>query len=169
MPVVGEFHRFFWSRHGTAPAPPPVTTRPGYPMWQASVILPSLFGIIGARWDAFLEQVRWWYALYRRIKALPPTSHLVLLTVLRSLEHPAYPAAKQAVRATAITERFNRPESWLEYSRAVKSSPHLAENMYRHLRAMTLVRTEHPALTNPEQNLLVELAYAEYAVRPWKT
>jgi hypothetical protein len=97
MPVVGEFHRFFWTRQGS-PVSVPGVVKPAYPVWQASVILPSLFGIIGARIDACTAQVKWWWTLYQRIKALPPTSHLVLFTVLRGLEHPAYPAAKQAVR-----------------------------------------------------------------------
>jgi hypothetical protein len=43
-----------------------------------------------------------------------------------------------------VTPRFNRPEAWLDYSRAIKASPNLAENTFRHLRAMTLVARTIP-------------------------
>jgi len=165
MPTIGEFHAKYWGRKFNAPPVPRIPQ--AYPGWQGSVILPSLFGVIGARWDAWRAQLRWWWALYRRISGLGALQQQVLLKALTLLESPAYGAAKTAVRATAVTPGFNRPEAWLDYSREVKSEPNRAENMFRHLRAMRLVRDAQPGLSNPDQNLLVELAYHEYAIRPW--
>lgn len=82
------------------------------------------------------------------------------------LHHPAYPFAQDAVRKTATTLGFNRPEAWQGLSRHMKSSPGRAENVFRHLEACRLTReTCGSTLTNPECNLLVELAYHDFALR----
>lgn len=79
-------------------------------------------------------------------------------------QHTAYPAALEAVKKTATTLGFNRPEAWHGLSRQMKSSPGRAENVFRHLNACQLTReTAGSTLTNPDCNLLVELAYHEWA------
>jgi len=162
MPLVGEFHQKYWNISDTN-LPPVHLGRGGYPIWQASVITPSLVGIVGAWLDTKLEQFRWWRALYRRIKVLDRERRAVLLIALETLEHPAYTSAQTAVRQTAVTLGFNRPEAWTELSRQVKGSPGRAENHYRHLLACrkvdTAVRAQGSTLTNPELNLVTELAY----------
>lgn len=79
-------------------------------------------------------------------------------------KHPAYPFALEAVKKTATTLGFNRPEAWQGLSRHMKSSPGRAENVFRHMNACQLTReTAGSTLTNPDCNLLVELAYHEWS------
>lgn len=98
-----------------------------------------------------------------------PTERLrVLRTVITTLDSPLYPVAKRAVRETSQTLGFNRPEAWVPYSRELKSEPARAENVFRHLHCMRLIRDySGVTLSNPEQNLLAELAYHEYGIQPW--
>lgn len=162
MPLVGEFHQKYWNISDTN-LPPVHIGRGGYPIWQASVITPSLLGMLGAWLDTKLEQFRWWRALYRRVTVLDRERRAVLLLTLDTLEMPAYTSAQVAVRQTAVTLGFNRPSAWTELSREVKDSPTRAENNYRHLLACRKVnlatRAQGSTLTNPELNLVTELAY----------
>lgn len=83
----------------------------------------------------------------------------------RMLNHPAYPFAVEAVKKTATTLGFNRPEAWQGLSRHMKASPGRAENVFRHMEACRITReTCGSTLTNPECNLLVELAYHDWVV-----
>lgn len=80
------------------------------------------------------------------------------------IQHPAYPHAIEAVKKTATTLGFNRPEAWQGLSRHMKASPGRAENVFRHMEACRLMReTCGSTLTNPDCNLLVELAYHEFS------
>ena len=90
-----------------------------------------------------------------------------LARTMDALDHAAFPVAKQAVRATAVTLGFNRPEAWVNLSRRIRASQPEAENMYRHMHACVLVRdTALPStLSNPELNLVTELAYQGFAAR----
>jgi hypothetical protein len=82
------------------------------------------------------------------------------------MNHPAYPFAQEAVRKTATTLGFNRPEAWQGLSRHMKASPGRAENVFRHMNACQIVRNTAPStLTNPDCNLLVELAYHDFAMK----
>lgn len=100
-------------------------------------------------------------------KAAEPVEVPMLLTKAASLlNHPAYPVAQAAVRKTATTLGFNRPEAWQGLSRQMKASPGYAENIYRHMQACQWTKAEAPStLTNPDCNLLVELAYHEFGLR----
>jgi hypothetical protein len=166
MPLVGEFHQKYWNLSDTN-LPPVHIGKGGYPVWQASVITPSLLGMIGAWIDSKIALYRWWKPLLRRIAALDREQRAVWLLTLDALEQPAYRAAQTAVRQTATTLGFNRPEAWTELSREVKSSPAKAENNYRHLLAVrkvdTMLREQGSTLTNPELNLTTELAYHGFA------
>jgi len=108
--------------------------------------------------------VRW--AKVRR-KAKPEVKVPEMLGRTASLlAHPAYPKAKEAVEKTAQTLGFNRPEAWQQLSRQMKADPGTAENVYRHLQACQWTKQEAPStLTNPDCNLLVELAYHEWAAK----
>lgn len=171
MPTVGEFHRNYWGRRDSTGTRPVVThgSGGGYPAWQASVIAPSLLGILGAKLDYWRELVRWWLALYRRIHRLDAERRAVLLLTLDRLEHPAYRYAQQAVRETATTLGFNRPEAWKPLSHAMKASPGHAENTFRHMRSYTVLKdalkADGSTMTNPQLHLTTELAYQGFA---WK-
>lgn len=162
MPVVGEFHQKYWNLSDTN-APPVHIGRGGYPIWQASVITPSLFGMVMAWIHHKLDVWRWWKPLFSRVAALSKEQRAVWLLALDSIESPAYGAAQQAVRETATTLGFNRPERWKDLSREVKDSPAKAENNFRHLLAVrktdTFLRAQGSTLSNPELNLATELAY----------
>jgi hypothetical protein len=162
MPLVGEFHQKYWNLSDTN-APPVHIGRGGYPVWQASVITPSLLGMLGAWLDTKLAQWRWWKPVIGRVNRLDSERRAVLLLTLDALEAPAYTAAQTAVRQTAVTLGFNRPSAWTDLSREVKSSPAKAENNYRHLLAVrktdTTLREQGSTLTNPQLNLTTELAY----------
>lgn len=100
----------------------------------------------------------------RAKKVVPQAPQPVMAKVAALRTHPAYPIALKSVAETATTLGFNRPEAWQGLSRQMKSSPGRAENTYRHMRACELVRAQSPStLSNPDCNLLVELAYHEWS------
>lgn len=167
MPTIGTFHTFYWEFSDTNVTPASVGTV-GYPLWQANVIIPSLFGIIGAWIDTWLARLKWWKGFAPRVHRLTPGQRQVLVTTLGLLESPLYPHAKHAVSETAKTLGFNRPEGWREYARMLKDDHGRAENVFRHVRAMQLTeRYANSTLQNPPLNLITELAYHEYAWKPW--
>jgi hypothetical protein len=100
------------------------------------------------------------------VERVPTPLSGVLERVEALRQHPAYPCALEAVQKTATTLGFNRPEAWQGLSRHMKSSAGRAENVFRHLEACRLTREASPStLTNPDCNLLVELAYHEWSRR----
>lgn len=165
MPLVGEFHEKYWNLSDTN-LPPVHLGRGGYPGWQAGSIAPSLFGIIGAWIDARWSLFKWHWRLATRVHRLTTEQKKVLLITLDALESPWYSAAQSAVRKTAVTLGFNRPEAWKQYSHAIKASPGRAENIFRHVRATELARESMTStITNPPLNLVTELAYHGFAVK----
>lgn len=167
MPLIATFHTAYWEHSDT------VTVAVGrmighYPAWQtAAVTLGTLFGGVLPFWERFWDRVAWWWKAQPRCARLDREQRQVLLKTLDALEHPAYPLARLSVRKTATTLGFNRPEAWKELSRELKGSACHAENAFRHLEACRLVRANlvSSTLTNPECNLLVELAYQGFAAR----
>lgn len=165
MPLVGEFHTQYWEFSDTTAAPVHIG-RGGYPVWQASVIVPSLLGMLGAWWDTQWERARWFVRFMRRVHRLDVERRAVLLLTLDRLESPAYAVAQRAVRETARTLGFNRPEAWKNLSRALKDSPGRAENTFRHLEACRRLReASGSTLSNPVQHFTTELAYQGFAER----
>jgi hypothetical protein len=165
VPLVGEFHEKFWNLSDTV-VPPVHIGRGGYPGWQAGSICPSLFGMLGAWIDARWELLKWHWRLAKRVHKLSREQKKVLFITLDLMESDAYVAAQKAVRATAVTLGFNRPEAWKQYSHAIKASPGRAENIFRHIRACELTREAmHSTMTNPPLNLVTELAYHGWAVK----
>lgn len=159
MPSPGLFHTFFFNFSDSNAAPVHVSGG-GYPGWMAGVITPSLFGILGAWIDARWALVKYHWRLIRRVHHLSAESKYVVSKVLDVLEHPNYPTAQKAVRVTATTLGFSRPEAWKGLNRQMKDSPGRAENTFRHLNACELLRTTASStLANWDQNLFVELAY----------
>lgn len=168
MPVVGEFHTKYWENSDTAVTPvgvAPLVRQ--YPAWQRNVVIGSLFGGLAPFFEHAWDRLRWWFKAQPRVAQLDPEARLVLLKTLDALEHPAYPLARAAVRKTATTLGFNRPEAWKDLSRELKASAGHAENAFRHLEACRLTRANliNSTVTNPECNLIVELAYVGFATK----
>lgn len=184
MPTVGIFHTHFWENTGGPSAipsgPPPLWN---FPLWQSAGLHLVIWGVPLPSWTGIQERaravrdaIRHWvherrldaqaWRICRRIRTQPDGDEA--LTVLqRALDSHAYPLAAYAVRKTATTLGFNRPEAWLELSRAMKRDPGSAENQYRHMEAVRLVRVNALAkpVGNPEANLLVEIAYQVFALK----
>lgn len=176
MPVQSWAHQQYWGEAGsTFVPPPPGPSRGGYAGWQAGVVSMGPFGYLAAWWSHWRLWARQRWALVQRIDALPNGKRLVLLDVLQTLESPVYDHAKSAVRLTATTLGFNEPKMWVEYSRAIKSDSRRAENLFRHYRCVDLLQRSWAAtdpstctkLSNPQKDLLAQLAYQEYSRAPW--
>lgn len=156
-------HSFYFNNSSTeaAPTPSPVTVK-HYPAWQPTVMMGSGFGVVIG---LCLEWLRCAYWVIQRFYRLDPEQRAVVLTTMDALNHAAYPIARSAVKKTATTLGFNRPEAWKELSRELKSDPGKAENAFRHLEACRLVRANllESTVTNPELHLITELAYHAFA------
>lgn len=165
MPVGGEFHTFYWENSDTV-VPPVRISKGGYPAWQSAVVLGSGLGGAALYWEAFCDWIGWACRLIRRSHRYDLERRAIVLKALDALEHPSFPTAQKAVRKTAVTLGFNRAESWKDLSREIKSDPGRAENAFRHLEAMRLLRVNNveSTLSNPHQNLIVELAYQGFTV-----
>jgi hypothetical protein len=104
----------------------------------------------------------------RTLARLDPVQQGVIAKAIDALEHPGYHLAEVAVQQTATSPGFQRPEAWRSLSHLLKADQGRAENMYRHVKACEitrqLVRAEGSTLTNPQTNLMVELAYQAYTI-----
>jgi hypothetical protein len=162
------FHRNYWNNTSTAGAPV-VTSyfRPGYPAWQGGVIMGSALGGLQAKWESLRDWCSWGWTIFQRTRALDPQRRAVALCAVKALEHDAYPLAQSAVAKTATTMGFGRPEAWIQLSRELKGSAGNAENAFRHLEACRLTRANLllSTVTNPDMNLIVELAYHGFALK----
>lgn len=158
MPVLSFGHSKFW-RARANPVTPPAPTLSGYPLWQASVISGSVFGMLQVLWDILRDAIRIaWDTRY-----LTPDQRRAVYEVLRIVRLQAWPVAQRAVYDTARLEGFHEPRAWAEVGASLRDRPHWAENTWRHMAAMKLLEDRGCLLPNPERNLLIELAYHEYA------
>lgn len=88
----------------------------------------------------------------------------ILCKTLDLIASPAFPQAQTAVRETACVLGFRDPKMWKGLSHRMKETPDHAENVYRHLHADLRTRElSGTALSRPDVNLLVELAYHGFA------
>ena len=63
MPVISFAHSKFWlARPNPVVEPPP--SFGGYPLWQSSIIVGSLFGVLQAWWDRVKYSYRWYRAAW---------------------------------------------------------------------------------------------------------
>lgn len=164
MPLIGEFHTFYWETSDTSVTPIVATPAGGYPTWQ-SVTIGSGLGGLEPYYESAKDAIAWFWTLFKRSRTLDKGGRAAVLRALDAVQHPAYPLAYAAVKKTATTLAFNRPESWTELSRGLKRDMGSAENTYRHLEACRLLKSNllNSSLTNPQTNLIVELAYQAYA------
>jgi hypothetical protein len=175
LPTIGSFHTFYWENTGGEAPPGGTTNTWGYPHWQrGGVVLGSMFGgltpwmeRLEARIARWWDQSRWIGKTIYRVAKLHGEHRDVFLRVLDALNDRDYLLAQQAVRKTATTLGFNRPGAWKDLGDALKKSPGNAENTFRHLNAVHLLKANaiDRELTNPESHLLIELAYQAFAAR----
>jgi len=165
MPTIGLFHTNYWEFSDTNFPHPSTTVGGGYPAWQAGVITPSLFGIIGAWIDTHWSLLKWHWRLATRVHRLSKESRALTMRVLDAIESPSYPKAQAAVRKTATTLGFMKEPNRSEVIKYMKETEGRIENVYRHLHACrTLQETAGSTLTNYDQNLLTELAYHGFTI-----
>ncbi len=111
-------------------------------------------------WAAFWRD---WWRTGRAFRAEQTMSGWAVRETLRLVQHPAYAAAVAGVVETAHTTGFNRPEAWVKLSHTLHERTDWAENSWRHLNAMMvadrIVRAQGVVVSNPDLNLMVELAY----------
>lgn len=166
MPTILLFHTNYWEFSDTN-VTPTLVTKPGYPGWQASVVTPSLFGIIGAWIDVWMERLRWWRVFAPKVHRLTAERRAVLVHVVDLLGSEEYTSARKAVRATSKILGFNKPDAWTHLKRELKDSPGQAENVMRHLEALRILKRDHAStLTNPIAHLVTELAYDGFTKYP---
>ncbi len=178
MPIGAWAHRQYWVTRSTV-VPPPSSggAEAGYTRWQ-SVPISMNTGLAGL-WDPLVEVAAWvWAVCAGLLGALGMAASLggaklkhkhALRRSVDVMNDPRYTIAVDCVAQTATTLGFRRPQAWSKLSHALKEKPHWAENSWRHLHACKLldeaVRAQGSTLSNPEMNLMVELAYAEYQQR----
>jgi hypothetical protein len=141
-------------------------------MWQSgpnSIVIGAIFGGLTPWCERIWAALVWWLRWGRRLYRLDDEQRLVVQRVVCALDTPHYRVAQTAVRGTATTIGFNRPEAWLHLGRHIKGHPGHAENTYRHLEAFRRVKASIPeigsTLTNPALHLTVELAYQGFAAK----
>ena len=168
MPVQSWAHSHYWAGAPSTVVPPPnnpIDMDAGYPAWQGSVILGSAFGPLGEWIAHHWRRLVWLYRFAQRVDRLPGPDRALVERVIRVTETSAWPVAHAAVKTTATTLGFNRPEAWLPLHRALKENRKENENRFRHLEACRLLRaTAGSTFTNPECHLIVELAYQRYTL-----
>lgn len=185
MPFGALAHNHYWRfDDGVGPSP----LGPGgawmYPMWQTTVLLSSGFGSLQILWERASWAIRWtWRLLWispqdrvwidRHLPAmleLQDERRMVVAHSVCLMQSPAYPIARQAVRATATTIGFNKIKAWKSVGNQLKERADWAENSWRHLEAMRRMDWEcfqqNIKLNNPQKNGIVELAYQGYALKP---
>lgn len=171
MPTIGVFHRHFWAQRANG-----AVAAGAAPPWQ----YPAVQSVTGARamaWTGVLPWglIRWAFARiwfwripdrYLVQEALDAEQRAVVDRVIAVMRSPRWADARVRVRACATTPKFHRPEQWTEYSRAVRADGSQAQNIWRHVRIVQELRAADPMLSNPDANLLAEIAYHGFAYGP---
>lgn len=104
-------------------------------------------------------------AVDQRLAALDAERRAVVERSLALVESPQYAVARNAVRETATSIGFDRPEAWKDLARHMKADNGRTQNVYRHLKAMRILReTAGSTFTNPDANFLTELAYQGFSL-----
>ena len=165
MPVQSWAHAAYWRRKNNTPAlvGPSIAS---YPAWQSAVFVGSIVGacqywferlVFACRW----ARVAWGWA--HPSKGLTTDQRRAIVQAARVVDSPAWALAQQAVAATAKADKMNERQEWMKIGEALRGQQALgvAENMWRHMHAYWALY--HEPLTNPDRNLLIELAYHEFA------
>ena len=169
MPVIGEFHGFFWK--SKAGAPPVVAQRSPwmYPQWQSVVNTMSMaIWWVPIEWTPLKRWlVRCWSLIATLWRVQPWTQTgeqlAVMNRVIGLVGDPAFLSARAQVRACAQLASFQQPAEWLEFGRALKGDKGQAQNVFRHLWAVRELQKVAP-VPNHDAHLLIELAYHGFQV-----
>ena len=97
-PTFLSFHTHYWEFSDTSVTPIAVSVG-GYPVWQASVITPSLLGILGAWIDTRWVQVKWYGSRLRQLMRLSPRGKQAIVAVLDALLWVPEPRLSYAIGA----------------------------------------------------------------------
>lgn len=169
MPVQSWGHSQYWTATDTSAAPVvPTSGQPGYPLWQGGVVvLPSLFGGIAAHAGIWWDRLKTAYRLANRLLGMSQEQQAVVWLCLETVDGQPYQVARMAVRRTATTLGFNRPEAWADLKAELKRDAGNCENTFRHLHTVNVLRQNlvGSTLSNPQAHLLVELAYQGFALK----
>lgn len=169
MPVQSWGHSQYWTTTSTAVAPVVNTSgQPGYPLWQAGVIvLPSLFGAVSAWAGIWRQRLRLMWRFAGHMLGMNAEQQAVVWRCIEAVDSPRYGVARNSVKRTATTLGFNRPEAWSDLKAELKRDPGNAENTFRHLHTVNVLRQNlvGSTLSNPDAHLLVELAYHGYSMK----
>jgi hypothetical protein len=160
VPVLSLAHSKFWRQRANPVVPALPFVIHGYPAWQASVI-GFLVGGLQAYWERFVYAFRWFRWAWRC--PLSVDQQRALTQAIAVVQSPAWRDAQAVVFDTSRAEGFHDYNVWNHVSEALAQDIGWAENMWRHMRAMLAHRQAHPTLDNPTRNLLIELAYHEFA------
>jgi hypothetical protein len=164
MPIQSWAHSKFWRAKANIPVVRPPSLG-GYPHWQAGVLMGSLLGAC----QYWYERARYVLAWAVVAWSWSPDQARAMAAALDCVSLEAWTAARESVRQTAQTIGFNEPQHISHLGQLLKAGGlGMAENHWRHLLAVTLLGglTTRDPLTNPEKNLLIELAYWDYARTP---
>lgn len=162
MPVLSFGHSKFWRARANTPAPPgPLQPFSAYPMWQASVITPALLGFLQFYWEKLVYCAKWF--VWAWASPLTTDQQRAIREAILVVQHPAWTSAQDVVFDTSRAEGFHDYMVWNVISDQMSREYGLAENMWRHQRALLAHRQTHPDIDNPTRNLLIELAYHEFA------
>lgn len=184
MPTIGVFHAKFWRARANLPAAPGTTVGWMYPQVQAAVLMCALpWSIPWAALGPVRHQVRWLWSLVKRlwwvrsvaqqadidewivrVQNMGDEQRAVLERVYGLFAGAAWPVARDEVRACATSPKFHQPEQWVGYSRAVKSNPGQAQNIWRHMKVVFAIQAATGA-SNTDAHLLAELAYQGMAAQ----
>lgn len=169
MPVQSWAHSAYWADTSTAITPVvPTSGQPGYPLWQGGVVvLPSLFGGVAAWAGIWRDRLRILWRLTSTMMGFSPEQQAIVWRCLEAVGSPQFPIARQAVKKTATTLGLNRPEAWNYLKAELKRDAGNAENTFRHLHTVNLLRSNlvGSTLSNPQAHLLVELAYQGFSMK----
>jgi hypothetical protein len=167
MPVQSWGHSQYWTTTDTAVTPVFASSgQPGYPLWQGGVVvMPSLFGGVAAWAEIWSQRVRIMWRFAAHMLGMSREQQAVVWRCVEAVDSHPYKVARQAVQKTATTLGFNRPEAWGDLKAELKRDNGNAENTFRHLHTVNILRQNlvGSTLTNPEAHLLVELAYQGFA------
>lgn len=161
-----------------------------YAEWQSTIqrtvtLTMAIWGVPFEALGPIGAQLRWYWTLARRLwrwrapenqdkletwiarlEEFDAEEVAILDRVLHAFAHPRWRDAQQAVRVCATTPKFHQPEQWVEYGRALKGNPGQAQNVFRHIRVVHVLRglqDDAGPLSNPDAHLLAELAYQGFA------
>ena len=117
------------------------------------------------RWrgvSAWWARVDQWVTFVRLCLGLDADRRLLVQDVIRLLDGPAWPAAKDAVTATSLTLGLSRKTAWVQLSARLKDQHAWADGAWRRLYALEYLSNAWHGQSVAHQSALIELAYLDH-------